>query len=161
MKLTEEDVKRVLKIVDQLECGEVRLEFGGLRLHVLKGHPVEGRLPDTRPAFETRSPAPAPAPLVAAPTAHAIPAAPADMPASGHVVRAPLAGVVYHAPKPGAPPYVKVGQSVSPDDTVCLMEVMKLFQSVAAGVAGRVTQVLAEDGSQIAEGQALFAIEPA
>lgn len=157
MKLTEEDVQKVLRIVDALDYREVRLEYAGLKLHVLKAPVGEGDLAGSGP-FETKAAA-APAPVAEKPAAK-----PADEPLApsrtGHVIKAPLAGVVYHAPKPGAPPYVKVGQAINADDTVCLVEVMKLFQSVSAGIAGRITQVLVDDGSQIREGQALFAIEP-
>lgn len=158
MNLTEEDVRKVLRIVDALDYREVRLEYAGLKLYVRKAPVGEGDLADSGPAFEAKAAA-APAPVADKPAA--IPADGLLAPSpTGHVIKAPLAGVVYHAPKPGAPPYVKVGQAINADDTVCLVEVMKLFQSVSAGIAGRITQVLVDDGSQIREGQALFAVDP-
>ena len=76
------------------------------------------------------------------------------------VVRAPNLGTFYRAPKPGAPPYVAVGQKVEAATEVCLIEVMKLFTSVRAGVAGTVREVLAEDAQLVEFDQPLFLIEP-
>ena len=76
-------------------------------------------------------------------------------------VRAPNLGTFYRAPKPGAPPYVKIGQHVDADTELCLIEVMKLFTTVLAGVSGVVRQVLVEDAELVEFDQALFLIEPA
>ena len=75
-------------------------------------------------------------------------------------VRAPNLGTFYRAPKPGAPPYVAVGQKVEASTEVCLIEVMKLFTSVRAGVTGTVREVLAEDAQLVEFDQPLFLIEP-
>lgn len=156
MKLTEEDVEKVLKIVDQLDFREVRLEFGELKLHVVKVPVGESALVGSIREVEVGPTAPAP--TTESPSAKK-PTAPAPS-LSGHVVVAPFAGMVYHSPKPGAPPYVRVGDLVDSGETVCLLEVMKLFQSVAAGIRGRLTAVLVEDGAHVEEGQPLFTIDP-
>ncbi len=75
-------------------------------------------------------------------------------------MRAPNLGTFYRAPKPGAPPYVRIGQHVDPTTELCLIEVMKLFTSVFAGVSGFVRQVLVEDAELVEFDQALFLIEP-
>jgi acetyl-CoA carboxylase biotin carboxyl carrier protein len=116
----------------------------------------------------------APRVSVAAPAAHAVPvatassaapvsAAPSSAPAAPEgsvLVTAPYLGTFYRAPKPGAPAYVEIGGSVSTESEVCLVEVMKLFTAVRAGVAGKVVQVLASDGDLVSAGQPLFAIQP-
>ena len=76
-------------------------------------------------------------------------------------MRAPNLGTFYRSPKPGAAPYVSVGQTVGADTEVCLIEVMKLFTSVPAGVAGAVRKVLVEDAELVEYDQPLFLIEPA
>lgn len=76
-------------------------------------------------------------------------------------VRAPNLGTFYRAPKPGAPPYVEVGQSISATTEVCLIEVMKLFTPVKAGVDGIVREVCVNDGDMIEYEQILVIIEPA
>jgi biotin carboxyl carrier protein len=75
-------------------------------------------------------------------------------------VRAPTIGTFYRADSPGAKPYVEVGDRVGPDDTVCVFEVMKLFSSLNAGVAGAVAAILVANESLVAEGQPLVLIKP-
>ena len=82
------------------------------------------------------------------------------MPDHWVAVRAPNLGTFYRSPKPGVPPYVTVGQPVAADTEVCLIEVMKLFTSVLAGVEGAVRKVLVEDSELVEYGQPLFLIEP-
>jgi acetyl-CoA carboxylase biotin carboxyl carrier protein len=83
-----------------------------------------------------------------------------DFPEQFVVVRAPNLGTFYRSPKPGAPPYVSVGQPVDPDTEICLIEVMKLFTSVSAGVRGTVRRILAEDSQLVEFDQPLFLVEP-
>ena len=70
-------------------------------------------------------------------------------------------GTFYRSPKPGAAPFVDVGQRVEADTEICLLEVMKLFTSVKAGIAGTVRQISATDAELVEGGQVLFYIEPA
>jgi acetyl-CoA carboxylase biotin carboxyl carrier protein len=153
MNLSEEDVQKILRILDELDYGEIRLEVGELKLHLQKA-PRE--TPETPHRRVPAAAAPAEAAPAPARTAHAVPIESASL----HVVCAPIAGVFYRAPAPGQPPFVEIGQRVSPHDTVCLLEVMKLFQSIAAGVAGRIAQVFAQNGEAVQEGQPLIGIEP-
>ena len=73
-------------------------------------------------------------------------------------VAAPMLGTFYRTPSPGEKPFVEQGDKVSPDDTVCLVEVMKLFNSVKAGMAGTVEQILVENGTLVEYGQPLILI---
>jgi len=75
-------------------------------------------------------------------------------------VHAPLLGSFYATPKPGEPPFVRLGDRVEADTVVCIIEVMKLMNSVVAGVAGIVIAVHASDGDLVEHGQALFTIQP-
>lgn len=70
-----------------------------------------------------------------------------------------MLGTFYRAPAPGERPFVEVGDKVGPGDTVCLVEVMKLFNSVKAGVAGTVVKITVENGSMVEHGQTLILIE--
>ncbi len=74
-------------------------------------------------------------------------------------VVAPLLGNYYAAPRPGEDPFVKVGDTVTPDTIVAIIEVMKLMNSVRAGVSGTVTAVLPVDGSAIEKGQAIIRVK--
>jgi len=69
-------------------------------------------------------------------------------------------GTFYRAPAPGAPPFVEVGAKVEPDDVVCIIEVMKLMNSIRAGRRGRVVEILAENAELVEYGQPLIVIEP-
>jgi acetyl-CoA carboxylase biotin carboxyl carrier protein len=75
-----------------------------------------------------------------------------------HNVTAPLLGTYYRAPKPGAPPYVEVGSTVEEDTIVGIIEVMKLMNTVRAGVRGRVTDIVARDGTLVEYGETLLQI---
>lgn len=74
------------------------------------------------------------------------------------IIHSPMVGTIYHAPEPGATPFVELGQKVSPDDQVCIVEVMKLMNSIDAGCHGVVTEILVRDGEAVEYGQELFVI---
>ena len=76
-------------------------------------------------------------------------------------IKAPLLGIFYRSPKPGAPPFVEVGDDVTEDDTVCLIEVMKLFNTVKADVKGRIVKICAENNQMVEYNQTLYLIDPA
>jgi acetyl-CoA carboxylase biotin carboxyl carrier protein len=77
-----------------------------------------------------------------------------------HAVRAPMVGTFYRAPAPGQPPFVEVGQAVEPDTIVGIIEVMKLMNSIEAGVRGVVREIHAGNAAAVEFGEALMAIEP-
>jgi acetyl-CoA carboxylase biotin carboxyl carrier protein len=76
-------------------------------------------------------------------------------------IEAPSLGMFYRADGPGQPPFVEVGSTVEPDTTVCIIEVMKMMNSVAAGVSGTVVEVCPENGQNVEEGEPLFLVRPA
>lgn len=88
-------------------------------------------------------------------------AAQQSFPPGFHLVRAPMVGTFYRASAPGAAPYVSVGQRVEPDSTLCIIEVMKLMNTIDAGVRGVVREILVENACHVQHGEVLFAIEPA
>ena len=96
----------------------------------------------------------------AAPSAPAQPA-PADADDAGLLVTSPMVGTFYRAPSPDAPPFVEVGQHVRKGDPLCLIEVMKLFTTIASEHDGRVVQIGAENAELVEFGRTLFVIEPA
>lgn len=132
MSLSDEDVREILRLIDESPLAELRIDTPELHLHVRRGGAV-----DDEPE----------------------PTAPAAGGAGTHPVESPMLGVFYRAPAPGAPPYVDVGVRVQPDTVVCLIEVMKMMNSVAAGVAGTIVEVCAENAELVEHGQPLFRIE--
>ena len=84
-----------------------------------------------------------------------------SVPAHWVAVKAPNLGTFYRAAKPGAAPFVEVGQEVEPETELCLIEVMKLFTTLKAGVCGVVREVCVQDAAMVEFGDTLFYIEPA
>jgi acetyl-CoA carboxylase biotin carboxyl carrier protein len=86
---------------------------------------------------------------------------PAVPPGDGQIeVTTPMLGIFYRSPEPGAPPFVQPGDRVEPDTTVAIIEVMKVFTAVAAGVSGVVDEVLVQDRELVEHGQALLRVRP-
>ncbi len=139
--LTRSDIDDILRLIDGSDFLELKLEMGDLKLEL------------RRPGA---APAPAPAPL-AAPVK-----APAPIVASGggSEVPAPLLGIFWHAPRPGADAFVKPGDRVTQDTIIGIIEVMKLMNSVPAGVAGTVLAYAAPNGEMVEHGQTLIRIQP-
>jgi acetyl-CoA carboxylase biotin carboxyl carrier protein len=156
-ELTHDDVQKILAIIDGMGDRDVHLEIGDLKVHVTRG-PEAARTVSapSDPARPAAAPARPPEPA-AQPGA---PQPPAAVPAGLVAVRAPTIGTFYRAASPGAKPYVEVGDRVGPDDAVCVFEVMKLFSSLSAGVAGAVAAILVANESLVAEGQPLVLIKP-
>ncbi|WP_016792184.1 acetyl-CoA carboxylase biotin carboxyl carrier protein, partial [Vibrio cyclitrophicus] len=95
--------------------------------------------------------APAAAPVAAEAAAPAVP--------TGHQVLSPMVGTFYGAPSPDAKPFVKVGQSVTAGETLCIVEAMKMMNQIEADKSGVVTAILVEDGQPVEFDQALVIIE--
>ena len=97
-------------------------------------------------------PAAAPAPAAAAPAS-------AAAPSSLKEITSPMVGTFYSSPSPDAPPYVEVGQTVTPETVVCIIEAMKVMNEIKAEAAGVIAEVAAENGKPVQFGQALFRVK--
>jgi acetyl-CoA carboxylase biotin carboxyl carrier protein len=150
MPLSDEDVREILRIIDESDLTELRLETEDFSLHVVKG---ERRL-------DAEAPAGTPRPRQ--PPVDDKPAAPESATADGlATITAPMLGTFYRAEAPGKPPFVDVGERVEPDTIVCIIEVMKMMNSVTAGVSGTIAAVLPENAELVEYGAPLFRVEPA
>ena len=160
MDLSKDDVFKIIKIIEESGYDDIRLEVGEFKVHVQKhasGAPAAEPPSGQREA--PRSPAMEGVRKVATP-ALSRPAAEEQLPEGAVVVRAPMLGTFYRSPSPGEKPFVEVGAKVAPDDTICLVEVMKLFNSIKAGTAGTVVKILAENATMVEHGQPLVVIAP-
>ncbi|WP_067837880.1 acetyl-CoA carboxylase biotin carboxyl carrier protein [Nocardia lijiangensis] len=169
MNLQHADVRRILELLDtaehldslDLRIGDVVLQArkpGAAPLSVL---PVEAPAATpiaATPAVETRVAAPASAPA-AAPPAIGRPA-PAEIPDRMIAIRAPMPGTFFRTPAPDQPPFVEEGQQVDASATLCLVEVMKMFNSIAAPAAGRIHSILVEHGHAVEQDQILMIVDP-
>lgn len=163
MTIKAQDIATLVELFEASNWDELHVEVDGL--HLFLSTDPNARLAG-RFAPPAQAAAPAPLPSSAAPVAVAAAAAaqalaPSQLPSHWVAVAAPNLGTFYRAPKPGAEPFVEIGQSVSPDTEICLLEVMKLFTAVRAGVAGTIRRILVADAEMVEFGQTLFYIEPA
>ncbi len=154
MPLTFKEVAEILKLIDASECDEVVLELEGTRL-VVRRNSGAGKGAAAVPATPT-------------PTQFSTPAEPIDevneaAPVPGAAsepglldVRSPMVGTFYRRPSPDEPPFVEEGAQVKKGDTLCLVEVMKLFTAVEAPEDGEIAEVALEDGATIEFDQLLF-----
>ncbi|MBF6570117.1 MAG: acetyl-CoA carboxylase biotin carboxyl carrier protein subunit [Candidatus Binataceae bacterium] len=156
---TNDDVEQILRVVDRLSNVEVQLEFGDLKLHVRKSSAAE-------PASESRAQIARSQPKLEEPRAPAPQSAASlsrsrgveQLPPGAVAIRAPMLGIFYRAPSPTEPPFVKIGQKVRAADPVCLIEVMKLFNTVNAGVDGTIETIEVESGTMVEYDALLFVV---
>lgn len=148
MTLTAADVAEIMKLVEESVFDELTLEVDGKKLTLRKSG-----------VAASADVAPSPPP-VAAPTPAVPVVAPPNAPSDPNVqdVAAPLLGTFYRSPKPGAPPFVAIGGTVQEDTVIAIIEVMKLMNTVRAGVRGTVTEILVSDGVLVEYGQTLLRI---
>ena len=150
MGLTDEDVREILRIIDESELDELRIDMPGFRLHVRRGagEPATEPGPAREPGSATEpGPGSEPGPATE-PTAN-----------GAATIDAPMLGTFYRASAPGQRPYVEVGSPVAPDTVVCLIEVMKMMNSIKAGVAGTVVEVCATNAELVEYGEPLFRVD--
>jgi acetyl-CoA carboxylase biotin carboxyl carrier protein len=151
MSLTAADVAEIMRLVEQSGFDELTLEMEGTKISFRRGAPAG-------------TPAPAPtaaaAPAAAAPAVAAAPTTPVALTADPALqdLPSPLLGTFYRAPKPGAPPYVEIGSQVEEDTIVGIIEVMKLMNTVRAGVRGTVAEILVADGALAEYGETLLRV---
>ena len=181
MSLTAADVAEIMRLVEESSFDELTLEMDGMRLSLRRGAAPEnsntataaqsaasGAAPAASSGVAARASAHAvtsPGPAVLAPAHRPATADPAPSPAAAAAadpniqeVTAPLLGTFYRSPKPGAPPFVEIGAPVEEDTVVAIIEVMKLMNTVRAGVRGTVAEILPADGSLVEYGATLLRV---
>ena len=153
MSLTAKDIAEIARLLDQSHFSSLDLQMGDFRLRIRRDGGWSRRDEHDEPATPAPSAAPAPSdtPPPIGQEAGAARVGEIDVPA-------PLLGNFYAAPRPGDPPFVEAGDTVSEDTTIGIIEVMKLMNPIRAGVAGTVVALLATDGSAVDEGQPLIRV---
>ena len=151
-------IRELVRVAEESGVGEIVVEEEGTRIAV--------RMPGSMPlaaAPAAAAPAAVPAAAVApAPAAEPAPAAAQEKtrPANWHCITAPMVGTFYTSPAPGEPPFVKVGDEVTANQTLCIVEAMKLMNEITAEQMGTVREVCLEDATPVEFGTVLFYIEP-
>jgi len=140
-------IRRFIELMKKHDLTEIDLKQADQRVRIRRGADDEPRV------------SAAPAPRAAEPAAAAAPEPKADD--SKHaVITSPMVGTFYRASSPEAAPFVKVGDRIGPESTVCIIEAMKVFNEIPAGVSGQVVAVLVENGAPIEFGQPLVKVDP-
>jgi len=145
-------IRRLVELLTEHDLSEIDLQQGDQRIRVRRQLGVVT--------------------AAASPAAHS-PAAPPNLPAGSTppaasaaadeahltVVKSPMVGTFYATSSPESPPYVKVGDHVGPETVVCIVEAMKVFNEIPAGISGRIAAVLVENGEPVEFGQPMFKVD--
>ncbi len=138
-----EQIESLLKLMTEYQVASIEVESEGERVKV--------DFVSTAPAVM------APAHMVAAPAGAPASAAPVQ---EGEIIKSPMVGTFYSAPKPGSPPFVSVGTRIAEGDVLCIIEAMKLFNELECEISGTIAEVLVENAQLVQFGQPLFRVVP-
>ena len=148
MTIDRKEVEALIRLFERSDWHELRLETDGLKLVLSKGAGAAALGAEAEAAAALAEKNPADPPADTPPVDELVP------------ITAPNLGTFYRAPKPGVAPYVEVGQRIGEATEVCLIEVMKLFTPVRAGISGRIAKACVKDGEMVEFGAPLFLVEP-
>jgi acetyl-CoA carboxylase biotin carboxyl carrier protein len=143
-------IRRLVELMNEHDLTEIDLRDADVRIRLRKGHET----------FVTTMPSVAP-PVSAPAAVQAPPPSAAKTGDEEYVVyiKSVMVGTFFSSPSPDAPPFVKVGDHIGPDTTVCIIEAMKVFNEIPAGVSGQVMAVLVQNGDPVEYGQPLFKLD--
>jgi acetyl-CoA carboxylase biotin carboxyl carrier protein len=145
------DIKTLIDLMKKNDLTELEIEKEGFKIALKRG--LETVVPSATPQ------ATLPAPVAAQPPAVAIAATPAPTQPPGKEIISPMVGTFYRSPSPESPAYVEVGQDVSEDTVVCIIEAMKVMNEIKAETRGVIAEVLVETGKPVQFGQPLFRVK--
>lgn len=148
-----ERLRELVELMEQHNLHQVELRQGEQQIQLKRGGDVQ-MIPAAAPAPAPAQPAPA-----AAPASTPAPAAAADE-GNFTYIESPMVGTFYSKPNPDSPNFVKVGDRVNPETTICIVEAMKVFNEIPAGCSGTVVAVLVENEEPVEFGKQLFKIDP-
>ncbi|NRB62587.1 MAG: acetyl-CoA carboxylase biotin carboxyl carrier protein [Saprospiraceae bacterium] len=173
------EIKDLVKLIDQLGLTEFKMKDGEFEISVrtknyekVKQQLTAVPMPTQQQMVQmpTAIPAPQPAPLPQAPHADST-SAPAtsqgqdsatgpDDESKYQAIKSPIVGTFYRSPSPEKGAYVKVGDTVSTGDVVCMVEAMKLFNEIESEISGKIVKVMVEDAQPVEYDQVLFLVDP-
>jgi acetyl-CoA carboxylase biotin carboxyl carrier protein len=155
-------LKTLIDLVSESNISELEITEADGKVRIVKADPAAAAAQlVAAPAL----PAAAASPVAVAPGATAISPTPAVVPAetpappAGHIVKSPMVGTFYRSSSPGGKAFVDVGSTIKEGEPICIIEAMKIMNEIEADKAGKVTQILCENGQAVEFGQPLFVIE--
>ena len=144
------DIKAIIDLMKKNDLAVFKLEKEGIKIE-LEAHRVPVSLVAAQPAVQPTPPA--------APATTQTGSAPVEPKATLKEVVSPMVGTFYRAPSPDSAPYVQVGQDITKDTVVCIIEAMKVMNEIKAEVHGVIAEVLVENGTPVQFGQPLFRVK--
>lgn len=160
-------IQELIKAVNKSEISELSIKDGDFEITIK--HTNSSNEQPQVVTVQAAAPAPQPQPQqVSAPQPATAPAPQAAPPAEEKTsddnyitVKSPMIGTFYRSPKPGEPPFINVGDTITTGQHICIIEAMKLFNEIESEVDGKIVKVLVEDASPVEYDQPLFLVEPA
>jgi len=155
--MSNDEIRELVQLVVESGVAEIEVQRGQDRVRIRRtvGTRHEVTIP---PTMMTTGPSASPDSMVQTTVAPSA-AAPA-VSGTEVIVKSPIVGTYYECPKPGDPPFVKVGDSVEPGQVLCIIESMKLMNEIESEIAGTIVAKLMENGRAVEYGEALFAVRP-
>jgi acetyl-CoA carboxylase biotin carboxyl carrier protein len=155
-----EEVRRLIRLVEESDIGELDVWKWWGRVRIRKTSSQNGEVITVTGGMRTKNPLPAPEAAPELPSPAPTPAPETEAEEAGLVtVNSPMVGTFYRAPAPDASPYVQVGQTVEPGQTVCIIEAMKLMNEIQSEVRGKITRILVDNAQPVEFGQTLFLVK--
>jgi oxaloacetate decarboxylase alpha subunit len=153
------ELKELIEMLRNTDISELEIERSGVKVRIRKGGDVTFHPAMPRTEYP---PAAIVAPAVPEPVKPVAPEkAPEPAPSNQIKVTSPIVGTFYRASSPDKPPYVEVGDVVKKGQVLCIIEAMKLMNEIESETAGKIVQIMVENGQPVEYGQPLFVIEPA
>ncbi len=163
--MNQKELKELIEFLIEKDIAEFELERGDVKVRIKRGTAQAAAPAETR--FVQVAPVPTVLPAEYSPAPPAAPHAPPTVPAKPtaeetglHEVKSPIVGTFYEAPSPGAPAFVKVGDTVQVGQVLCIIEAMKLMNEIEADVGGEIIKRLVSNAQPVEYGQVLFLIRP-
>ncbi len=167
--MNQKEIKELIEFLIEKDVAEFELERGDVKVRIRRSPPQppaaemryvavpHASVAGAAPMVEAAAPPSAPAPKSPAAT----PAAAEEGEEAGlHIIRSPIVGTFYEAPSPGAPAFVKIGDSVQVGQVLCIIEAMKLMNEIESDFAGAITKRYVTNAQPVEYGQPLFAVRP-
>ncbi len=168
--MNQKEIKELIDFLIEKDIAEFELERGDVKLRVKRGGatavpssiaaPILVAAPSPAPAVVPAAASHAGTPPAAAAAATTASVAPAEDESSWQIVRSPIVGTFYESPSPGAPAFVKPGDSIAVGQVICIVEAMKLMNEIESDYAGVIVKSYLSNGQPVEYGQSLFAIRP-
>src|ERR1700690_3542999 len=156
--MTIEEIKELLQLFNASGVGELEVERDDFRIRISRASSAQEHVVSVSPAVATVADPAATSVAVSSSGAAAAPARAPEPDADQVLVKSPIVGTFYETPSPGAPPFVKVGDTVEPGQVLCIVEAMKLLNEIESEGAGEIVKKMGRNGQPIEYGQELFAI---